>query len=184
MLWRPEIELRRKPECRVSVCIGRSLLPNAGFGNLDRDLLRLCGAIELYPSRNFVYRALCELDEIVANECLRHIDQVDVALDAAVIPPVCVDARDAVRPACVVYFHDDEVLPVADRVGHFEIEGRESAFVLAELGSVQIHPREIVRATEMQERSRVFALVIQKRPLVPRRSFIEKQVWALRVPVA
>src|SRR5215813_4217865 len=131
-----------------------------------------------------IARAFLKLNEVIIDKRGGRLDQLHVARDTAVVPPVRHQRRDSITPALVVDFNDKEVASVANEPRDLEVERREAPFVLTDLLAVEIDVSEIVGRTEVDEEARVrFALVV-KRLLVPDGAFVKEQLVCLRVPIA
>ncbi len=141
-------------------------------------------SVKLDPAGDTVGRALGELEEVVANEGRRQLDQGHITGQPAVVPPVGVDGRDGVEPSFVVDLDHQGVALGPDLLGDLEVEGGEAALVGPELGPVEVDVGLVVGGAEVDEQSRAGReLVVEDLP-VPNGAFVEKQPLVLRVPVA
>src|SRR5205085_4400780 len=155
-----------------------------GFGDADGHFLRGALAVELHPPGDACLRAFLELYEVVADEGFGDFDERDRARQAAVVPPVCDERGDGVAPSRVVNADDQRVVALAHAVRDLEVEGREAAFVAADLFAVEVNVRGVVGRAEVKEEARaLFARVVEGAP-VPDAPLVEEESLALRVPVA
>ena len=179
----PALRLRRHAEGGLAGGVGRHRLVDAQLVDVQRDPLGRRRAVQLDPALDAA-PVLGQLDAVFPDEGLGDGDQVDVARDPAVVPPVGIDSRDPFEHPLVVHLHDHGVLAGADLVRDLDVEGRVSAQVLGDGMAVQAHDRLVVGCPEIQEGpSPGPGRGLELLP-VPDRPLIEVQLRALGVPVA
>src|SRR5205823_243017 len=142
-------------------------------------LLRGALAVEFHPARDARLRAFLKLYEVIADEGFGDFDERDGARQAAVVPPVGDERGDGVAPARVVNADDQRVVALAHAACDLEVEGREAAFVSADLFAVEVNVRGVVGRAEVEEEARaLFARVVEGAP-VPDAPLVEEESLAL-----
>src|ERR1035441_8532796 len=183
-LRRPEVEPCVEGDAGETIGIGRERLRDAGFGDADGDLLGVVRAIEADPSGDARLRALLQLDAVILHEGGRHVNDADGGGEPAVVPPIGHDGGDEFLLALVVHLDDEDVALLADLAGDFELEGREAAFVLADLDAVEEDHGAIIGRAEPDEDAVSGLDGAIEIALIPDGAFVEYEVGALRVPIA
>src|ERR1019366_7814510 len=181
---RPEVEAGVESDAGVTAGIGREGLRDAGLGDADGDLLAAVRAVQADPAGDARLRALLQLDTVILHEGTGHVDDADRARQSAVVPPIGHHGRDIVVLALVVYLHDKYVTLIEDLAGNLELEGRETALVLAHLDAVEEdHGAVVGRAKPDKDAVTRLDGEIEI-TLIPDRAFVEHELGALGVPVA
>ena len=111
----------------------------------QRQLATFCGLVELGGDGDLALLGLGvglqQLQLVVLDVGLGHVDEQHVAYDAAVVPPVEDLRGHGLGLALVVDLDDDHVLAVAQLVGDVSIESCETSDVGAHLSAVDVrHP--------------------------------------------
>ena len=118
MLGRPADQiLRRNGELRVAIGVGCGLLRYVQLGNAQRDGRSGARSDDMHIAFDLVAGATplfisLELKRIIVDVALRHIDEIDLAGESAVVPPVGLERRNGVCAARVIDGDDDEILAV------------------------------------------------------------------------
>src|SRR5215471_90664 len=112
-------------------------------------------------------RALLQLNKIILDISIGHLDKTNVPSDATVIPPVCIDRWHCFAETFVVYFDDQKVIFVFNEFGYFEIKGCEAAFMTTELLPVQVNIGNVIRRSKINEQASILFLLVVERFLVP-----------------
>src|SRR5271166_1681479 len=127
---------------------------------------------------------MCKLHPVVLNEDLRYFHQHHIPRKAAIVPPVKLQRRHGIGTACIVYFHNQEIVAISQQRSYFEVERCKPAFVLAQLFAIEVNGGAIVSRAKIGENPRSRVLMVAELAPVPDRPFIEHQLLALRVPVS
>ena len=92
-----------------------------------------------------------EVEVVVVDVLGGDFDEGDVAVEAAVVPPIGLEGGDAVGDAGVVDGEDDEVFAVFEDAGDVAVEGGEAAFMLADFFGVDPDEGAVVGGAEVEE---------------------------------
>ena len=139
ILGRPRRQVGGERKFCTSFGIGLKCLADTGFWNSNGDVLLKLRPVELHPAFDLAARSFFELNEVVLNKCLRHLDERHRTCDSAVIPPIGVDRRDLIFSTSVVDPENEEISLRLHAVGDLEIEGRETTLVMAKFFSIQVN---------------------------------------------
>src|SRR6266566_871192 len=181
---RPQGQIGVEANLCISVHIRSKGFSKPGFRNSHCYFLIEGVSIQSYPAGDMVARSLLQLDKVVLHETCRRLDQLDLASEPAIVPPIGNQCRNCVSAALVVYFYDQRIRFVSHQICYVKIERRETALVPPNLFPVKIDIGHIVGRTEINEETCVLFSLIIKRFLVPNGAFVEKQSLALSVPIS
>ena len=87
----------------------------------------------MHVAFNLIAGAAFQLQGVIIDVALRHIDEVNLASEAAVVPPIGLQRRHRVSAAGVIYGDDDEIASRLQRCGHIAVEWSEAALVVAHM---------------------------------------------------
>src|SRR5262249_26423965 len=180
---RPKRQVCIKDNARASPRVGLKNLGYPGFRNLDRDALAQFRPVKLYPAFDAVGRSFLELNDVVLNECLWHLDQGDRASNATVVPPIRSDGRHLVLGPTIIDPDYDEIVSWPHAFGDFEVKRSETALVTTERLAIQVHVSLIVCRSKAKKQSVLVWFLIVEGLLVPDSPFVKQKRLALRVPI-
>src|SRR3954463_15400601 len=148
------------------------------------DRIACTTSIYVRPAFDFRFGPALQLQAIVIDKGLRHLDEGYIACDTSVVPPICLECGNAILEPRTIHGDNREVAAVVNDVRDFAIKGSEAAFVLASF--LPVHPdiRAIVSRSHMKEEACPGHRSIIEVLLVPDWTFVEKQRLTLSVPIA
>ena len=179
----PALRLRLERELHPSVGAESLAARNLQFRNLNQHALRR-GTVGLDEPGEGILLSRRKLQRIIADESLRSLDERHRACDSAVVPPVGVDGRNALRAALVVHLHDERILPLAQLARYLEIEGSEPAGVRTQTFAVEPDDSLVIGRTEMEKLAFRWVEIGSETLAIPDGALIIVQFRALGVPVA
>src|SRR5439155_4784008 len=181
---RPQRQIGIESNLHQPVRIRSKGLANPSFRNSYPYFLIELISIQFHPAADPLSRALLQLNEIVLDKSSWRLNQLHLASQSAIVPPIRDQCRNRVAPPLIVHFNNQEIASVSNEFGYFKIERRESALVSPNLLAVEINIRDVVcRAKVNKEPSVLFSLII-KRFLVPDGAFVEQQALCLSIPIS
>ena len=162
-------------KCCTAGRIGGCALLHAQRRYIYPDCRTGLRTIHLYPSCDLLGFCSRKLERIVLNKRLRYFDQLHAARQPAIVPPIGVNAGNAIGAPRVVHLNDDTVLTFHDYICDLKIEWRVSANVLSEFLAIQPDSRLVIGRTEIKECTDVLSFLIRKISLVPHGAFIKQE---------
>ncbi len=183
----PTLGIRGDPNLRPARFTHRKCLLDTEFRNREYNFGATLKAHWLNPARN--HRGVRSdfsghANLPTAHIHIRHTYKGNLPSEPAVIVPVGGCCRDIVGGAPVVDPNHEQIFTGDQTVRHRKVEGRETAFVLAEQQTVQVDRSSIIGRAEMEKDVPLGRLGPIKGGLVPDRALIENQTRILGVPIA
>src|ERR1700753_2705659 len=121
---------------------------------------------------------------VLVDEDVWNCNERDFARDAAVVPPIGFKRRDIVFMTSVINSGNDEVIASVYCFCHVAVEGRKSAFMLADFFAVNPPPGVVIGCADVQEDARMLLRLVSEVTLIPDGAFVEEERFVLCVPVA
>src|SRR5262249_15286417 len=171
----PKRQVCIKENARASPRICLEDLSYSGFWNLERDALLQFRPIKLSPAFDAVVRPFLELNDIVLNECLRHLDKRDRASNTTVVPPIRSGGRHLVLGSTIIDPDYDEIGPWPHAFGDFEVKRSEAVLVMTEWLAIQVYVSLIVGRSKVEKQSVLVRFLVVEGLLVPDTPFVEQK---------
>ena len=189
ILRAPQLGFELCKHLHPSVGISRDGLLQLELGDVDGyGVACLCLAQTGAESQAAAFQAH-HLHVVVLDVNGRHLHQLHIAGDAAVVPPVEDQRGHILGVALVVHLHDDRVLTLLQHLCDIEVEGCESADVMPGLLAVHPYAAVVVRCPEVEQgfvsalNETIIGFNIETL-LEPHGALVEEQSFVLCVPVA
>src|SRR5271168_5101876 len=125
-----------------------------------------------------------EVKVVIIDETVGNGDDGDVSGEAAVVPPIGLQRGDAVGDAGIVDGDDGEVTAGMEDAGDLAVEGREAAFVVADVLAVDEEVGAIVGGPDVEEGARAGFRSVVEVVLIPEHALVVVEGFLLRVPIA
>ena len=126
---------------------------------------------------------LGELQVVILEIYLRHLDQTDIAGDATVVPPVEDERGHILGAALVVDLNDDHVFALDEQVADIIVERCETTNMVT--SSLTVYPdiAVVVDGTEVEQGAIIVHGNGLETLLKPDGAFVEEEALVARVPV-
>ena len=184
MFGRPELQACRRQSHRcLALRVQRRSHREPRFGNGDSHSFALHRALNVHPTLDRRTRAI-EAQIVLVDKALRHVDQGNIARNASVVPPVCIERGDAVGQSRIVDRHHNEVRACVELLRSLAVEAGESSLVIANVFTVDPDHRPVVGRANVEKCPVVGLWVEFETALVPDQALVIEELLALRVPVS
>ena len=124
-----------------------------------------------------------QLQAIILQIHLWNLDQLHIACDAAIIPPVENQCRHSVGMTLIIHLHNHRILALHKQIADVVVKSRKAAYVVTRLLAVYPHVAVVVHGTEIQQRLIILHRHSLETLLEPHGSLVEEETLVLRVPV-
>jgi len=125
-----------------------------------------------------------EVKVVVVDVLGGNLNEGDIAMKAAVVPPVGLEGGDTVGDARVVDGDDDEVFAVFECGSDVAVERGETSLVLTDFLGVDPDEGAVVGGAEVEEGASVWLGGVLEVSLVPDDALVTEEVGTLGVPIA
>ena len=149
----------------------------------DRDLVAGCRAFDVHAALNGGAVAI-QMQIVVVDVLCRNVDQGDVAREAAVVPPIRVEGRNAIGEARVIDGDHNEVLARMKAGRDVAVKIGKAAFVAAGLLPVDPGDGLVVGRPDVKKCLVARGWLVGEVALIPKQAFVVEERFMLRVPVA
>ena len=148
---RPALRLGLHSETGSTVGCGGNRLFDFQFRDNQRNLTIGLLLVQLHGEEQLTGVALIQQQTVVLDIGRCHLDEQDVAGDAAIVPPVENLGGHILCTSLVVCLHNDDILTLLQQVSHIHVERCETTDMMASELAVDIDVGVVVDGTKIEQ---------------------------------